>query len=828
MHPCLKKLGLSKRLRAESSDFCNLDSTETRTPSARSLSAAHYLFPTKIPSQSLRISNPNMHGEGGDRRKERMKSDCRKIMESINAMCFENLNDEQVHSLVLMREIARGVLTNRVEKVTSSDVKKALSSSIEKMVDSCREVANILGGISCDGLGTEDVKKVTSMKEIAMGIVSKRPRVVTMMGCEPGELGDGVDDYDVSEKNVWSGGIESDFRNEDGTPSELGESPVYGVTHASNGNSQLEGLESERTIGEDMYAAVEAVSKDEDGWTAMGGSVADAMMNAGHEEHFGRVEGLMFEDDCLVVVADEFGSEDCQVGVQNSLSQSTRQHPFLWPSDDGINLEWVRGMMSALEQSPENFQSVLSVSLVDKLIDTASSILCKEPNCVAVDCHKEDSRVVVVGDIHGQFRDLLHLFEHAGFPSDNQFYVFNGNYVNRGASGLDVFMVLLAWKVLMPSRVYLLRGNQESKYCTSIWGFEAEVKAKIGDHGEYVYNKCLDCFKELPLASIIANCVYTTHGGLFRSMCTTPSRRSKRKRKEKLELGCLEDLSKVERSLIDAPDEGPNILLTDVLWSDPSKEDGLVEKTFRERGLWWGPDCTEAFLKQSKLKLIIRSHEGPDVRADQDEFGDMLSGYSLDHAGYSGKLYTLFSAANYSQFDKKRYNNEGVYALLEPPNFQSPSFHSFMAAGRPKVDAYVDNGDKGLVVVGEPDLASVSATGATSLSQTSVPPCSSSEVNFEALGISNPPSCSVMVADDAGGTQLVQVPKVPVVEGLPLPSDLQEPHKAAYKYFLELIAGLKHMISTRGVQTGTNESTMQKRARHQIETPQEVNLKPEE
>lgn len=66
-----------------------------------------------------------------------------------------------------------------------------------------------------------------------------------------------------------------------------------------------------------------------------------------------------------------------------------------------------------------------------------------------------------------------------------------------------------------------------------------------------------------------------------------------------------------------------------------------------------------------------------------------------------------------------------------------------------------------------------SATGATSLSQTSVPPGSSSEVNFEALGISNPPSCSVMVPDDAGGTQLVQVPKAPVVEGLPLPSDLQ-------------------------------------------------------
>ena len=154
----------------------------------------------------------------------------------------------------------------------------------------------------------------------------------------------------------------------------------------------------------------------------------------------------------------------------------------------------------------------------------------------------------------------------------------------------------------MPNRVYLLRGNHETKLCTTMYGFEQEVKTKFGEEGEMVYQKCLECFKELPLASIISNSVYTTHGGLFRSTRVGPVRRSKRKRAQNLELGSLEELSKVERFLIDPPDGGPSIL-ADILWSDPSKEDGLVENADKQRGLSWGPDCTETFLKEYKLKV---------------------------------------------------------------------------------------------------------------------------------------------------------------------------------------------------------------------------------
>lgn len=139
--------------------------------------------------------------------------------------------------------------------------------------------------------------------------------------------------------------------------------------------------------------------------------------------------------------------------VQESLLPSSFQQFLLWPPDDCINLEWVQDMMFTLEQAsqkmlPSEFCHVIPFILVDKLTDTACSILCKEPNCVEIDCQVDNSRVIVVGDIYGQFYDLLFLFKHVGVPSENQFYVFNGNYVDKGAWGMEVFLVLLAWKVM--------------------------------------------------------------------------------------------------------------------------------------------------------------------------------------------------------------------------------------------------------------------------------------------------------------------------------------------------------------------------------------------
>lgn len=167
----------------------------------------------------------------------------------------------------------------------------------------------------------------------------------------------------------------------------------------------------------------------------------------------------------------------------------------------------------------------------------------------------------------------------------------------------------------MPHRVYLLRGNHETKLGTTECGFEEEVIAKYADQGKRVYRRCLDCFSKLPLAATVAGRVYTTHGGLFRSSSTliSPVRKSHPVKDseesdpdvETLSLGSLEELSKARRTALDPRSSGTNSILSDALWSGPSKECGLKPNLERGYGLLWGPDCTETFLKKSNLKVLL-------------------------------------------------------------------------------------------------------------------------------------------------------------------------------------------------------------------------------
>jgi len=137
---------------------------------------------------------------------------------------------------------------------------------------------------------------------------------------------------------------------------------------------------------------------------------------------------------------------------QSLPSDQPSQIPIQWPPDGTLTLDWVFSLMTAFDWAsrnlpPSEFPSVLPVPDFDRLILCGSKILHKEPNCVRIEDVGENSTVVVVGDVHGQLHDVLFLLKDAGYPSENRVFVFNGDYVDRGAWGLETFLLLLAWKV---------------------------------------------------------------------------------------------------------------------------------------------------------------------------------------------------------------------------------------------------------------------------------------------------------------------------------------------------------------------------------------------
>jgi serine/threonine-protein phosphatase 5 len=122
-----------------------------------------------------------------------------------------------------------------------------------------------------------------------------------------------------------------------------------------------------------------------------------------------------------------------------------------WPEGGALTRDWVAGLASTLDWCSrhlpaDRLPAVLPPALVQRLVLAAAAILHREPNLVRVD-PRPGQAVVVVGDVHGQLHDVIFLLRDAGFPSEDRIFVFNGDYVDRGAWGLETFLLLLAWKV---------------------------------------------------------------------------------------------------------------------------------------------------------------------------------------------------------------------------------------------------------------------------------------------------------------------------------------------------------------------------------------------
>nr|BAN41136.1 serine/threonine protein phosphatase PP2A catalytic subunit, putative [Entamoeba invadens] len=120
--------------------------------------------------------------------------------------------------------------------------------------------------------------------------------------------------------------------------------------------------------------------------------------------------------------------------------------------------------------------------------------------------------VTIVGCLNGQLHDLQNIFNIAGkVPYSN--YLFLGDYVNFGQYGLELYVMLMCYKVLHPNRLTLLRGMNEIQMFSEVGGFHSECYRKYGN--DHVYKMIVDTFNYLPLAADVQGQYFCTHGGVL-------------------------------------------------------------------------------------------------------------------------------------------------------------------------------------------------------------------------------------------------------------------------------------------------------------------------
>ena len=384
--------------------------------------------------------------------------------------------------------------------------------------------------------------------------------------------------------------------------------------------------------------------------------------------------------------------------------------PIVWPEGGAVTPEWAQRLASSLEANtrggdpPSSLARVFPRATHDALFDACGAILESEPTLLKLE-PGPGVRVVVVGDTHGQLHDALKLIRLAGEPSPTNWFVFNGDFVDRGAWGAELFAVAMAWKVAAPRHVFLLRGNHECEFCTEVYGYKRELQVKYGKaSGNALWRLFTRLGAALPLAARIGEKTLVLHGGLFRGRAKAPKKGGKKARKTtlgaaRLAVGTLKDLAKASKGGVDPDGEGDTRIAGDVLWSDPAAAEdvtGIVENENRGIGTMFGPDATEDFLRTNGLSLVLRSHEGPDAREDRENMPDMDGGFSVDHNIEGvGKLCTVFSAPDYPQFieegERRHFNKATFVVLTAEGEWATPAPVAFTAAKpRPNSQPYYD------------------------------------------------------------------------------------------------------------------------------------------
>ena len=293
------------------------------------------------------------------------------------------------------------------------------------------------------------------------------------------------------------------------------------------------------------------------------------------------------------------------------------------PGDGVITPAWARFLAATLDansrsgEPPKNLAKVFPKAVHEKLMKHVGALLQAEPTLLRLRPPRE-AEVVVVGDTHGQLHDALKLMSIAGEPSETNWYVFNGDFVDRGSWGAELFAVALAWKAAAPRNVFLLRGNHECEFCTEVYGYKRELQVKYSKaSGNALWRQSMawarSCRSPRDRQKTLV-----LHGGLFRG--------KKRRGRGVLRERCRGDAGRAGGRLKGGGDpDGENAATGDVLWSDPAPADqSPASCPTRTAGSGRCSARTpRRFLKTNGLSLVLRSHEGPDAREDREGMDNM-------------------------------------------------------------------------------------------------------------------------------------------------------------------------------------------------------------
>ena len=253
-----------------------------------------------------------------------------------------------------------------------------------------------------------------------------------------------------------------------------------------------------------------------------------------------------------------------------------------------------------------NNKTPLSVEEIKYLCNTAREIFMEQPVLLEI-----SSPLNVCGDTHGQFSDLLRLFDFGGTPPKTN-YLFMGDYVDRGKNSIETICLLLAYKIKYKDNFFLLRGNHESDNINRVYGFYDECKRR---YNLKIWKNFSDCFNCLPVSALIDDKILCMHGGL------SP------------DLTSLDQIRKIVRPT-EVPDRG---LLCDLLWSDPDRDVKGWGDNERGVSVTFSDDIVEKITDNLELDLVCRAHQV--VEYGYEFFANR-------------RLVTVFSAPNYcGQFD---------------------------------------------------------------------------------------------------------------------------------------------------------------------------------